>query len=238
MNDRELRTLTAILYPLPISYDQIRAVEGNLKNCSSRLKKMTLKNDTTILGNKPMNVKYYDPSMPLVTKQLFENCHEVWRLMNKSHEKEKHKHELMGEDDLAFKMIGNNISTVLHQLDWIRKNRRKFICINDDIDHDRENAKTVRRILGDFYESFFPIRSQFELKTGYINRFLYVKDLEEWKSHNKFVNKELHILGVLVIVLVLFLLFKNKIMSCLKTILRLFYIRAYRRNGGGDGFDI
>lgn len=81
---------------------------------------------------------------------------------------------------MAFKMINENASLVLQQLDWVRKNQRKFICINDNIDHNKEGADVARMVLRDFYESMFPVPSQFELPRQYRNRFLYLWELNEW----------------------------------------------------------
>ena len=110
------------------------------------------------------------------------------------------------------------VQQILEHLDWLRKNRRKFICLNDDIDHSKEDSKLVRDgcflgltavipningsassfplsllsllaslpsfqsqlLMQDFYLSMFPTTSQFELPPNYRNRFLYVKDLNEW----------------------------------------------------------
>eukprot|EP00111_Clytia_hemisphaerica_P018309 TCONS_00054184-protein len=224
LNDRELRTLTAVLYPLPISIKQIHAVEENLKNCSRRLINSYnyILNDTSTLPSTSQPTEHFDDQLPLVTKDLFINCHEVWKLVNKTDDS-KYQHEIMGEDDLAFKMIHNNVTTVLHQLDWVRKNRKKFICINDDLDHDRADSKTIRRVLRDFYESFFPIPSQFELEGKYKNRFLYKRDLEEWTRQSKLISDEVHFFVVLLVLVLAVYLFRKKALHCFKVIMRLFF---------------
>lgn len=57
---------------------------------------------------------------------------------------------------------------------------RKFICLNDNIDHSHKDAGTVKAVLRDFYESMFPLPSQFELPREYRNRFLHMRQLHEW----------------------------------------------------------
>lgn len=57
---------------------------------------------------------------------------------------------------------------------------RKFICLNDNIDHSHKDAGTVKAVLRDFYESMFPLASQFELPREYRNRFLHMGELQEW----------------------------------------------------------
>ena len=219
-----MRTLTAVLYPLPISIKQIHDVEENLKNCSRRLKNTYnyIINDTITSSTTSQPTEHFDDQMPLVTRDLFINCHEVWKLVNKTDDA-KYQHEIMGEDDLAFKMIHNNVTTVLNQLDWVRKNRRKFICINDDLDHDRADTKTIRRVLRDFYESFFPIPSQFELKGNYKNRFLYKRDLDDWTRQSKLFSDEIHFVVVLLVLVLAVYLFRNKVIYFLKAIMRLFF---------------
>lgn len=110
--------------------------------------------------------------------------------------------EIMGEEEIAFKMVRTNVSHVVGQLDDIRKNprwdeksfsflaffcpkasfcmTRKFICLNDNIDHSHKDAATVKAVLRDFYESMFPLASQFELPREYRNRFLHMEELQEW----------------------------------------------------------
>lgn len=48
-----------------------------------------------------------------------------------------------------------------------------------------EENELVKAILYDFYSSLFPNPSKFELSPEYRNRFVYKKDLEEWKRYHK-----------------------------------------------------
>lgn len=219
-----MRTLTAILYPLPISNDELQLVENNLKNCSKRLKHFEYINET--ISSKPSE-KDKNNELLVVTRQLFVNCHEVWKLLNKTGA-DKYPHELAGEDDLAFKMIGNNVTEVLHQLDWVRKNRRKFVCINDDIDHSRDDSMQVRRVLKDFYRSMFPLPSQFELRPNLRNRFLYKHELDEYTRQSRLVSQESHYLVILLVVLLLLVLLRNKIFLCCRLVFKLFFLRGRR----------
>lgn len=52
--------------------------------------------------------------------------------------------------------------------------------MNDNIDHSHKDAGTVKAVLKDFYESMFPLASQFELPREYRNRFLHMAELQEW----------------------------------------------------------
>ncbi|KAG2460224.1 GNPTA phosphotransferase, partial [Polypterus senegalus] len=121
---------------------------------------------------------------PPVTKGLVTNCKPITDRIHKAYkEKTKYKFEIMGEEEIAFKMIRTNVSHVVGQLDDIRKNPRKFVCLNDNIDHSHKDAATVKAVLRDFYESMFPIPSQFELPREYRNRFLHMQELQEWRAY-------------------------------------------------------
>lgn len=52
--------------------------------------------------------------------------------------------------------------------------------MNDNVDHSHKDAATVKAVLRDFYESMFPLPSQFELPREYRNRFLHMEELQEW----------------------------------------------------------
>ena len=46
-------------------------------------------------------------------------------------------------------------------------------------DNDLPSSQ-AKMVLLDFYQSFYPLPSQFELLPQYRNRFMYVSELEEW----------------------------------------------------------
>lgn len=220
LSDRELRSLAAILYELPMNLKAIHDVEGKLRNCSNRIK-----TKQEVRGKQE---HYFNPSMPLVTKTLFMNCHELWRTANvTTSDKQKYKHEIVGEDDVTFKMIRNNVSFVLYQLDWVRKNRRKFVCLNDDLDHAKEETKTIRTILKDFYESLFPIPSQFELPSNYRNSFLYKQDLERFVQNEKNKETAVKFIFILFLSLLFLCLYRRKFRFICKRIAR--FLSGFRR---------
>ena len=63
------------------------------------------------------------------------------------------------DEDVAFQMISDDIADTQRQLDSVRRRKSKFVCINDDI---KEKNEQLDAIIHDFYESFFPVPSQFE----------------------------------------------------------------------------
>lgn len=180
LSDREIRTLATRIHDLPLSLQDLTGLEQMLINCSKTLPT----NLTQLHLVNPTQETYYDPSMPPVTKGLVLHCKPITERINKAfREQNKYKFEIMGEEEIAFKMVRTNVSHVVGQLDDIRKNPRKFICLNDNIDHNHKDAATVKAVLRDFYESMFPLPSQFELPREYRNRFLHMDELQEWRVY-------------------------------------------------------
>ncbi|XP_072123501.1 N-acetylglucosamine-1-phosphotransferase subunits alpha/beta isoform X2 [Mobula birostris] len=180
LSDREIRTLATRIHELPLSLQDLTSLEQMLINCS----KVLPTNETQIDRVPPTQEAYYDPNLPPVTKGLVINCKPVTDRIRKAYkDKNKYKFEIMGEEEIAFKMIRTNVSHVVGQLDDIRRNPRKFICLNDNIDHNHKDGATVKAVLRDFYESLFPVASQFELPREYRNRFLHMHELREWRAY-------------------------------------------------------
>ena len=67
--------------------------------------------------------------------------------------------EMKNDEDVAFQMISDDIADTQRQLDSVRRRKSKFVCINDDV---KEKNEQLDAIIHDFYESFFPVPSQFE----------------------------------------------------------------------------
>ncbi|XP_056223911.1 N-acetylglucosamine-1-phosphotransferase subunits alpha/beta isoform X2 [Seriola aureovittata] len=178
LSDREIRTLATRIHELPLSLQDLTGLEQMLINCSKTLPT----NLTQLHLVNPTQETYYDPSMPPVTKGLVLYCKPITERIHKAF-RDQNKFEIMGEEEIAFKMVRTNVSHVVGQLDDIRKNPRKFICLNDNIDHTHKDAATVKAVLRDFYESMFPLPSQFELPREYRNRFLHMEELQEWRVY-------------------------------------------------------
>jgi hypothetical protein len=110
------------------------------------------------------------------------------------------------EHDVAFLMVNANPQGAQDRLDGILAKPRKFVCINDDIDHSApESVETLSvpaspscgvfvfvlflfllfslaaggsaQIIRRFYESMYPLRSTFELPEGRANLHLHMSDL-------------------------------------------------------------
>eukprot|EP00754_Rhynchopus_humris_P014812 Rhum_TRINITY_DN14409_c8_g2::Rhum_TRINITY_DN14409_c8_g2_i1::g.88349::m.88349/K08239/GNPTAB; UDP-N-acetylglucosamine-lysosomal-enzyme len=92
----------------------------------------------------------------------FEDSH-MWGLLSSKFEnKKRYKHTVMDEDEIAFFMIRDNVTEVQYQTDHILYSKKKFICINDNINHAASTAKAVKKLLKDLMEQLFPVPSPFE----------------------------------------------------------------------------
>lgn len=173
----ELRTLITRLYDLPTSASNWESFENMLLNCSIGQEMQ----EEVGVGIGP------DAKEVWVTKAFVKNCTDMINALKKAKGKQYvHKSQLISEQDganyIAFEMVRNNLSIVMDQLDAIRRSPRKFVCLNDNIDHRKSEAQEIVGALHSFYESFFPKRSQFELPIGLRNRFLHMDDLRAWQN--------------------------------------------------------
>lgn len=61
------------------------------------------------------------------------------------------------------------------------------------------------------YESLFPVPSSFELPLNYRNRFLYVKDLQDWRKWRDFIRALIYACLTSLIVLTLINFFSTEV---------------------------
>uniref|UniRef100_A0A4W6FFU2 N-acetylglucosamine-1-phosphotransferase subunits alpha/beta n=1 Tax=Lates calcarifer TaxID=8187 RepID=A0A4W6FFU2_LATCA len=145
LSDREIRTLATRIHELPLSLQDLTGLEQMLINCSKTLPT----NLTQLHLVNPTQETYYDPSMPPVTKGLVLHCKPITERIHKAfRDQNKYKcvlkycspclvlllllltcllldrFEIMGEEEIAFKMVRTNVSHVVGQLDDIRRNPR------------------------------------------------------------------------------------------------------------------
>ncbi|XP_041367858.1 N-acetylglucosamine-1-phosphotransferase subunits alpha/beta-like isoform X2 [Gigantopelta aegis] len=231
LSDREIRTLAAQLYDLPLFLETLQGLEAIIVNCSRDLPD-TQQNELP----PPKEEVYYDADMPQVTRKLFLNCENLTRLIKEKFKpKPKYKYTILDDEEVVFKMIKSNVSVVVGQLDDIRKNHKKFICLNDNIEHGTEDAKTVKAILQDYYESMFPIPSQFELPKDYRNRFLHTDDLRDWKKYRDWLKFWTHLALVLLILFTIGSFFGDKIDAARRRLSRAYQRQRSSSSGSNNG---
>jgi len=169
LNDNELRTLITQISNSTITNRHLDLIKDSCYN-KHHIKSEYLK---TIPKNIPSSVTY-----PPFTYQVLDDCNEIKELIKKyvHPRRVKNKYEIMNLQEIAFHMVADNISKLLTELDNIRYNRPKFICLNDDMDKSHINEK-ILNALHAFYESLLPLPSSFELAIGRLNRNIYLNEL-------------------------------------------------------------
>uniref|UniRef100_A0A3Q2YX68 EF-hand domain-containing protein n=1 Tax=Hippocampus comes TaxID=109280 RepID=A0A3Q2YX68_HIPCM len=168
LSESEIEALAVKIYQQPLEPEDLTSLENQLINCSK-----SLPNDVREL--EPSQEVYRDQKMSQVTKKLIMNCKPIIDRIRSTFPDQK-KYQIMGEDQVHFKMLHNNLAEADRIFDDIRKRPRKFICINDDLDHTQSRAQEVKKKLAIFYQSMFPRPSQFELPKGTSNKFLHMDD--------------------------------------------------------------
>lgn len=197
LSDRELRTLATRLYTLPLDLNDLNSLEQTLLKCANESIPETNTSDPN-----------HHTILPSVSEQFLQSCDPLIQMLNESYKGvTKYKFETLGDDNVAFHMIRDNASAVLQQLDALRGKKKKFVCLNDNIDHAKKDAELIKALLVDFYQSLFPIPSQFELPPEYRNRFLRISELKEWMKEREVVRFWTNILIAILILVAIFTIF-------------------------------
>ncbi|KAK7868002.1 hypothetical protein R5R35_010176 [Gryllus longicercus] len=200
-SDREIRTLLTQLNDLPLSYQKVVQFEDQICNCS-----LHSPQETPI--STPPYERYQDSKLPVVSKMLISNCEPIkLSLLEKFGSHKKYQTEVVKEKNQAvtFKMLSSNLSQLIVMLDEVRRDPKKFICLNDNLDPNLDKDNTiVRAVLQDFFESLFPLPSAFELPPEYRNRFLHVSELKAWRSGRSLLRNGIYLCLILLLIFTLF----------------------------------
>ena len=74
-------------------------------------------------------------------------------------------------------MVNQNDTKLQEKLDGIREKQHKFICLNDNIDHDDPKAPVALQMLHNFYKSLVPQSGTFELPPSHFHQDQYMDDI-------------------------------------------------------------
>ncbi|XP_008196078.2 N-acetylglucosamine-1-phosphotransferase subunits alpha/beta [Tribolium castaneum] len=187
----EIRAAMTKLYDLPLNDEAFQHFASILMNCSN--------------------------SDFIVTKSFVQKCPTLAQILQTQFATQhRFKFELIKDSDkrfVTFKMLNSNLTQVINQLDDVLRNERKFVCLNDNLDHSQTtNNEIIKRLMFDFYTSLFPVPSKFELPQKYKNRFSYIEDynLMMGKKHEKFL------LACVLLLVILLVLFGKKLCKIIK----------------------
>jgi len=125
--------------------------------------------------------------------------------------KKKYKHEQVGLDEVEFYMMGNNATIVQKRLDGIRAKSPKFICLNDDMNKTHAPPDDLLRAIDEFYSSFFPKPSPFELPNGQTNTFLYLDDYRAAQQQAKWRSAVVYVVVCIVVFCVGLVMWRSEV---------------------------
>ena len=186
---------------MPLDWNAVRYFEEVITNCSLQQNNYQ---QTDHEGPHPtlLYERYVDSTIPTVTKKLVLNCVLLTDMMKTNFAQEpKYKFHVNQKTGIAsnFKMLTSNISSLVDALDELRKNPKKFNCINDNLDETMiEENQLIKSLLEDFYLSLFPAKSQFELGYNYRNRFQYYDEYKVWLKRKTYIQNFVYAVCILI----------------------------------------
>ena len=127
-------------------------------------------------------------------------------LKNSLKDEPKYKHKVVENPEklVAFRRITSNITQVVSVLDDLRREPKKFLCLNDNTDPDEETSnKMVHAVLVDYLESVLPVPSSFELPLDYRNKFLHTFELARWQLYRSVLTVITYLCILFLIVIVI-----------------------------------
>ncbi|XP_054648153.1 N-acetylglucosamine-1-phosphotransferase subunits alpha/beta-like isoform X2 [Dunckerocampus dactyliophorus] len=171
--------------------------DSEIQDLSRRIQKQTIKpldfevlkkqliTCCKTLSSEVTGITQMKPSQPPITKDLVLNCKPVTDHICIASTNRKYKYQVMGQQDIHYKFLTNNASNASQQFKDVLTHPRKFICINDGLDHTESTSKEVKAKLAKFYQAMFPQPSTFELPKSKSNRILYRDELWEWQAYQE-----------------------------------------------------
>lgn len=147
----------------------------------------------------------------------FARCNKTTERIRISMNKHKYHHEEFDSSSVGFVMVWNNDTTLQGKLDGIRFRRHKFICLNDNVDHNSPEAVKTLKMLRDFYESLYPNPSSFELPQGVTNAYLHVDEFKNAEHDTPSNDLFVYLFMICAFTAVLFYLFRCVLASKRKT---------------------
>ena len=171
LSANELRTLGSIV----MQHSPSDADVARLRDCLAPERVESSVERTEEFGEEAVEVRRRT-SRPLITWSRLMECDEVVTGLSK-HARFGATHQDMPHDEVSFEMLQDDFNKSSALLDGIRAKRTKFICINDDM---KEAPPATRRLLRDFYESYFPLRCPVELPEGVSNPYLHTGPLRQY----------------------------------------------------------
>ncbi|EDW09146.1 N-acetylglucosamine-1-phosphotransferase subunits alpha/beta [Drosophila mojavensis] len=211
-SDREVRTCLTRIYPPPLDWSAMRYFEEVVQNCTRNVEQDV--NSNKIVHSTLVYERYEDSNLPTITRELVYRCPLLAEALTANFGvRPKYRFHVSPKraSHSNFMMLTSNLTEVVEALDRMRRNPRKFNCINDNLDFKRgEDNELVRHLLEDFYLSFFPRRSKFELPPQFRNRYVSWTDYQRWRRRKRAVLVVGYGVSLLLVIFLLRLLCQHK----------------------------
>ncbi|XP_061904400.1 N-acetylglucosamine-1-phosphotransferase subunits alpha/beta-like isoform X2 [Entelurus aequoreus] len=211
LSDSEIEALAKTIYKQPLKPMDLTDLGNELLTCSKTFSNEVMQIHTVKFSPEV----YHDQNMPQITKYVFLNCKPVTdRFREAIKRQNKYKYTIMGEQEIHFRLIKNDNDRNKILFKDVLNNAKKFICLNDDIDRSKSNAKAVEAMLAQFYHDILPHPSQFELPKSKTNKFLKVDKMQEWETYQDTL--KFYRFCAIVVLIIFSFKFIFKTMICLK----------------------
>ncbi|XP_034653744.1 N-acetylglucosamine-1-phosphotransferase subunits alpha/beta [Drosophila subobscura] len=188
-SDREVRTFLTRMYAPPLDWSAMHYFEEVVQNCTRALGLFVTPDP--VVHSTLVYERYEDSNLPTITRALVASCPLLAEALTSNFGmRSRYRYNISPKRSLHsnFMMLTSNLTEVVESLDKMRRNPRKFNCINDNLDARRpEDNDLVRHLLEDFYLSFFPRRSKFELPPQFRNRYESWRDYQRWRRRKRAV---------------------------------------------------
>ena len=160
-SDGELNILMTRLFTLPISETNRTLFWSILDNCT-----------------KIQKIDIYTPDNIITCPNMSSLIHSALKNVT------TYKHDIVDDKDVTFKMLKSNSTKVRIDLDYVRSYPKKFICLNDNMDHGNSYEHLEnKKMLAEFYQTMYPEPSPFEHPPGIFNKYLHKKDLFDYLTY-------------------------------------------------------
>ena len=138
----ELKILEARIFDIPLKEADRTSFADTLKSCGKSI------------------------STELFTPQNIVKCPDILYLIETAAKKifkYDYEHEIVDRTEMTFRMLMGDRAKVRNELDHVRKEITKFICLNDDLNHGgTEEDEEIAHLYDEFHSSLFPDPSPFE----------------------------------------------------------------------------
>ncbi len=194
LNDNEFRTLMAMILHRSVQQDDINDSLTCIANYSSYIYDISGSMDHNVIGGK-LHKSLSLRRFPTIAQVI--NCTKITDLLKEKFDWSSRSPNVLpsmlpDKDIVAFEMIGDNFTDALHQLDSIRARQSKFICVNDNM---KNPSDELVKAMKDFFHSFYPFPSIFELQpidgsNRKENPTLYVDEYRQWRKSKEFERQQ------------------------------------------------